>query len=269
MVRRHDDWWTPVFVTHGELYAEILEDLKAGALREVQGLRRILTSAGVPSSGRVVDIACGIGRHIVPLAAAGYRTVGCDFSAPYLARAKAYAEKFGLTDREIRFYRTDYRRIDRRLRQARETPFDAALSIFTSMGHFGEVGDLATFRAVRAVVRPRGVFIVEVSNRDWILRNYRSTGVMRASTGLEIHESREFDPVRSVSSADWTYYRGRGSKRRVLHRQRVAIRLYSLHELVSLLERAGWTYVRSYAGLLRPGPASFAHSRMAIVVRRP
>lgn len=267
MRRPHDDWWTPVFVTHADLFGEFLESLKPAALGEVRGLRRLLTDQGVPSNGRVVDIACGIGRHIVPLAAAGYSAVGCDFSAPLLARAEAYAREQGLDNRRIRFYRTDYRNIDRSLHRAGEAPFDAALSVFNSMGHFGEAGDLATFRAVRSIVRRGGVFVVEMSNRDWILRNYEATGVMRAGPDLEIHERRRFDPALSVSFADWTYYRGVGSKRRAVLKQAVAIRLYALHELKGLLERAGWKYVRSYSGVTRRSPASLAHPRMVVVAR--
>ena len=267
MPRPHDDWWTPVFVKHADLFAEFLESLKPAALREVRGLRRLLTDQGVPSNGRVVDIACGIGRHIVPVAAAGYTAVGCDFSAPLLARATAYAREQGLDDRQIRFYRTDYRDIDRTLHRAGEAAFDAAFSVFNSMGHFGEAGDLATFRAVRSIVRRGGVFVVEMSNRDWILRNYEASGVMRAGPELEIRERRRFDPELSVSFADWVYYRGARSKRRAVLKQSVAIRLYSIHELKGLLERTGWKYVRSYSGLPHRSPASLAHPRMVVVAR--
>ncbi len=258
-----------MFRTHGELYAEILEGLKPAGRVEARGIRRILTRAGVPPRGRVLDIACGIGRHIVPLAASGYRAVGCDFSSLYLRRAKSYANELGLDDDRIRFYRTDYRRIDRTLRRAHESPFDAAMSIFTSMGHYGEAGDLTTLAAVRRVVRPGGIFVMEMSNRDWIMRNFRDSGVMRSSGDLEIFETRRFDLSRSVSEAKWTYYRGKGRRKATLLTVNVSVRLYSLHELKSLFERAGWEYVRSYGGVGVAGPATLDTNRLVVVARRP
>ncbi len=262
-------WTSTVFRTHGALYAGILEGAKPGGKIEAQHIRRILSRSGVPARGRVLDIACGIGRHIVPLAVSGYRAVGCDFSPLYLQRARKYAEESGLGRDRIHFYRSDYRRIDRTLHLAREPPFDAAMSIFTSMGHYGEEGDLTTLTAVRRVVRPGGVFVMEMSNRDWIMRNFRATGVMGSGGDLEIHEVRRFDLERSVSEADWTYYRGSGRRRRKLLEVEVSVRLYSLHELKSLFERAGWEYVRSYGGLANPGPANLDSNRMVVVARRP
>ncbi len=269
MKRKGEYWTSSVFRTHGELYAEILEGLKPAGRTEARGIRRILGRSGVPNDGRVLDIACGIGRHIVPLAELGYRAVGCDFSPKYLARARAYAKDAGLDDRRIRFYPSDYRRIDRTLHRAHEAPFDAAMSIFTSMGHYGDEGDLAVLRAIRNVVRPGGVFLMENSNRDWILRNFRDTGVMRSAGDLEIHEVRNFDLESSTSHARWTYYRGADPRRKRLLDVDVSVRLYSLHEMRALLERAGWEYVRSYGGVSTLAPASLETSRLLVVGRRP
>lgn len=262
------DWAERVFVTHAGLFAHILEALKPAGVADARAIRRILSRSGVPPDGRVLDIACGIGRHIVPLAAEGYRTVGCDYSPAYLARARRYARDWGLTRSRVRFLRSDYRTVGRTLRNSRERAFDAAISIFTSMGHFGEAGDLATFRSVRSVVRPGGVFVVEMSNRDWILSHYRATGVMHGTEGIEIHERRRFDPKSSTSLDEWTYYSGSKGRRRRLRTEHVAIRLYSPDELRKLLERSGWIDVRTYGGLTSRAPASARAPRMVLLARR-
>lgn len=265
---RGSGYWTHrVFVDSDSPYAEVLEVMKPAALPQVLGVHRLLDAHGIPRNGRVLDIACGIGRHIVPLAKIGYRAVGCDFSPRFIEKARAWARRAHLDSQRIRFYVTDYRRIDRTLRAAGEKPFDAAVCIFTSLGHYGEKGDLAVLRAVRRVIRPGGLFVLEMGSRDWVLRHYAKTGVVRYGRDLELRERRRFDWERSAVISQWTFFRGRGRRRRKIFEQETIVRLYSLHELRSLLERAGWEYLRSYGDLAKLSPHTFDSRRLVAVAR--
>ncbi len=268
MIKARPYWTTRVFVDHAKLYGEVLAGLKPAALPEVRGIRRIFDSEGVPRGGRVIDIACGIGRHIVPIAEAGYRSVGCDLSPSYIAEASKWSRQSGLSEEKLRFYATDYRSLGKTMRKVKEAPFDAAICIFTSMGHYGEEGDLDILRNVGSVVRPGGLFLMEMGNRDWILRNFEPEGVIRAATGLEIGEQRRFDWDTSTVRSTWTFYRSRGRQKRTVLKEEISVRLYSVQELKSLLERAGWQFVRSYGSLTDLKPVSFDSRRLVVVGRR-
>lgn len=258
-----------MFVEQAPLYAEVLRSKARAALPEVRGIRRILDTHGIPRDGRVLDIACGIGRHIIPLATAGYRAVGCDFSPGFIDEARKRARRSRLSPDHLRFYLTDYRRVDRTLRRGREPPFDAAICIFTSMGHYGEKGDLTTMRAVRRAVRRGGVFIMEMGDRDSILRRFEERATDQVGKTLEIHERRHFDWERSTMHSWWTFYRCGGGRRRKIFEQEITVRLYSLHELKSLFERSGWEYLGSYGSLTTLEPVSLESRRLVIVGRRP
>ncbi len=67
--------------------------------------REIETLLGPVASLEIADVGCGTGRHAVPLAAAGARVTGIDFSQGMLAKARA---KPG-ADR-VRFVEHDLRR---------------------------------------------------------------------------------------------------------------------------------------------------------------
>src|SRR5438067_1712644 len=51
------------------------------------------------ASGPLLELACGSGRLLVPLARAGYEVVGVDSSAKMLELARERLEKMKLTDR--------------------------------------------------------------------------------------------------------------------------------------------------------------------------
>lgn len=262
-------WTRHVFIDQSPLYGEVLEASIPTALAQVRGLCRIFRAENVPRNGRVLDIACGIGRHIVPLAKVGYRAVGCDFSPGFIEYARRWVRRARLDPKRIRFYVTDYRRIDRALRSAHEPPFDAAICLFTSLGHYGEETDLKVLHAVRRVVRPGGVFVLEMGSRDWVLRHFRTTGVNHVRKGLEVRERRRFDWETSTVHSDWTFFRGEGRRKRRVFDQQITVRLYSAHELRSLFERAGWRWLRCYGNLTTLEPVSLESHRLVAVARRP
>jgi SAM-dependent methyltransferase len=68
------------------IYAPVLPPERTA--REVEGLVRLLEQLGVPPGGAVLDLACGHGRHAIPLAQQGYRVTGQDLSRHFLRRAQ-------------------------------------------------------------------------------------------------------------------------------------------------------------------------------------
>lgn len=263
-------WPRAVFVDHAPVYAEVLRATIPLAAAQVEGIRRILERAGVTTGSRVLDIACGIGRHLIPLGLAGYEVVGCDLSPGFIHEARRWARTERLPPSRARFYVTDYRSLGRTLRAAREGLFDVAISIFSSMGFHGRRTDRSVLRAVRQRVRPRGLMIFEAGDRDSILRQFQEVAVHRYAPNLELHEQRRFDRERSTMHSTWTFYRRQpqGHLRR-LFQSEISVRLYSLHELKELFQEAGWKYRRSYGDLATLPPVSFESSRLVVVAQRP
>jgi SAM-dependent methyltransferase len=271
-MRRRDPphWSRTVFVDHGSVYAELLREMIPAAVPQVNGVRKILADAGIGPGARVLDLACGIGRHIVPLGVAGYTVVGCDLSPRFVRDARRWARKEGLSSSQARFYVADYRTLGKRLHDAGEGPFDAALCLFTSTGFHGRDSDRSVFRSVLRLVRPGGVLIFETGDRDSILRRFQEVGVARSSTGLEVHEQRRFDRESSTMHSTWAFYRrGRGGHLLRLFGTEIAVRMYSLHELKELFQEAGWKYRHAYGDLASLEPVSSESRRLVVVLRRP
>ena len=265
---RSPDWTRQAFVDHSRFYAEVLRATIPHAVPQVEGIRKILDQGGIGPGSRVLDIACGIGRHIVPLGVLGFEIVGCDLSPGFIRDARRWARKMHLA--RARFYVADYRTVARTLRKAKEHSFDAGICVAASMGYHGRGGDVTVLREVRRLVRPGGLFIFETVDRDAALRRFSEFGVTRYPGSLEVHEQRRFDREDSSISSVWTFYR-RGSKGqlRQLFETKMRARLYSLHELKDLFREAGWKFQRFYGSLGTLEPPSFESLHVVAVARRP
>ena len=149
------------------------EYLRAYAHRDDKDAERLLALLdllGVAGSGhRVLDLACGPGRHTAALARRGARVVGLDLSpALLLAAREAGAE---------RLVRADMRSLP-----FRDAAFEAVLNLFTSFGYFAEDAEHeGVLREVARVLRPGGRFVLDFLNAPavragLVARDERTTG---------------------------------------------------------------------------------------------
>ena len=112
-----------------------------------------LRSVLPPPPARVLDVACGLGRHMSPLAAAGYECVGVELDDEIAAEARGA----GL----------DVRTMDMRDVEQLPGTFDAVLSMWASLGWFDDETNARVLRALAAKVAPGGVLVLEVFDRAW------------------------------------------------------------------------------------------------------
>src|SRR5206468_2227743 len=108
------------------------------------GQHAVITDLG--NGGRILDVACGAGRHTIDLAKRGYRVTGFDLSSPLLAEARKAARTAGV---KPTFVQGDMRRLPYR------NAFEAAISMFTSFGYFDRPEeDRQVLRGIARALRP-------------------------------------------------------------------------------------------------------------------
>ena len=111
-------WTQSLFVDNAALFLPFLERLKERAEAEAVIISETLSDLGVAQGGKVLDVACGVGRHALPLAKRGYSVLGCDISELYVGIASREAAGTGIN---ARFVVADVR--DLRRAVASEGPF--------------------------------------------------------------------------------------------------------------------------------------------------
>lgn len=217
------EWWQTFFDEHF-LECGFGALKRDSALRDVRFLERVLA---LKKRARVLDVCCGVGRHSIELASRGYRVTGVDVMKEYVevTAARARRRKVKLTLETCDMRKLAYR-----------NEFDAAICMWTSFGYFEREKDhIKSLRTIRRALRPGGKFVIDLINRDWLIKNFQPYGWMERGNGYVL-EHRHFDLVRSRINSDWAYIGDGGVERR-----EVSIRVYSAHELVELLERSGFT----------------------------
>ena len=91
---RTDTEWPIAFFDDDylKIYEPMLTEERTGL--EVDFIEREL---GLSPWGRVLDLACGVGRHAVGMARRGYRVTGFDFNATYLELGRRAAVPVSIT----------------------------------------------------------------------------------------------------------------------------------------------------------------------------
>ena len=248
-------WWETFFgEDYLRIYAPVLPPERTA--REAEDIARLLEELGVPPDGAVLDLACGHGRHAIPLAQRGYRVTGQDFSRVFLRRAEEDTRAAGV---HVRWVHGDMRQI------AFEAEFDAVINIFTAFGYFDtEDEDLAVLRQVRKALRPGGVFLLETMHRDALVRGFQPSSVTRHDDGLLVLEERAFDQLSGRNRTRLTMIHPDGARREHEYKTRV----YSATELARLCAAADLEVVAHYGGL--DGSTLTVNSRrLVLACRRP
>lgn len=216
------DWYKDWF---GEEYLLVYEHRdEAEALRESEAIRRIL---GLGGNELVLDLACGSGRHALPLAQAGLRVIGLDYSNTLLSIARESVPddaSFPL-----------YVRGDAKSLPFDSDVFDVVLSLFTSFGYFSDEDNWSVLKGISRILKPGGRFYIDYLNPA------------RVESGLVPESVRENGELRIVERRSLNQEKRRVEKTIELHSGDEvrtfceSVRLYSSDEMCHMLESAGLT----------------------------
>ncbi len=212
----------------------------------------IVTLAELKPGMTILDLACGFGRHTNRLAQMGYTMTGVDLMPGFLDLARKDAAARGVT--------VDYRQGDMRQLDF-EAAFERVFLLFTAFGYFDDEDNLRVLQNCARALKPGGLLIFDVQNRDTALVGFRPSFVTEKEGNLMI-DRMTFDPLT-----------GKMTNRRIVIRDGTRkdkpfiIRLYNPTEIHDWLERAGLEVDRLCGGW-DGAPLSSESRRMVVVARK-
>lgn len=236
----HGPWYERYFTQDYWSYADA-EYTAERTQAEISYLAHVLDQHA--PGRRVIDLACGVGRHAVGLAKLGFDVTGVDVSQYALDRAARAADEAGV---RLALHRVDLldggRRADPlRFADGKSPPFDAAICV-QAFG-WGQDGDqLRLLRSVRRLLAAEGLLVLDHSSILGITRIYSAHA--RAEIGASTFTfTRGYDPVSGRSAGQVLVERPDGTQA-VLPDD---IRLYTPAEIRVMLIRAGFDVIRADA----------------------
>jgi SAM-dependent methyltransferase len=212
------------------------ENAQTVGRRDVAFWQGIALRAG----GRTLELGCGTGRVLVPLARAGVSIVGIDRSSPMLARGRARLRRLR-TPVSAALVRGDIR----------DLPFNAARAFDLVVAPYGIlqslVRDADLSRALASIARvlaPGGVFGIDLVPDVPNWQEYSRQVTLRSSRGprgapITLVESVRQDRARRLTVFDQEFTEGWGRDRTV-RRFSLTFRTVGVPALRRRLERAGF-----------------------------
>jgi SAM-dependent methyltransferase len=192
--------------------------------------------------GAVLDLACGMGRHMAILNEAGYRAIGCDLSFTLL--------RTGIAE----YGRMPIARADMRSLPFCGGSFGGLVNFFTSFGYFStEEENAQVVREMARVLAPGAVFLFDYLNVDRELDRL----VTKEDRG-DVHIERWFDPSDRSFNKRITI-----GEKRYLER----VRGYDLGEIAAMFTSAGLT-IGSVFGDFAGAAYAASSPRLILVGRR-
>lgn len=120
----------------------------------------LIRTMGLTGKERILDLACGYGRHALSFARKGFTVVGVDYTDVYIEDAKANAAAEGLLNAE--FILSDIR--DVRFSEA----FDVVLSLADgAIGYLKtDAENLKIFDVIARALKPGGCHFMDICNAE-------------------------------------------------------------------------------------------------------
>jgi ubiquinone/menaquinone biosynthesis C-methylase UbiE len=174
-------------------YAQVAEDTE----RTAQEAEFIRTQLGLQPGDRVLDLACGSGRHVLALAPYAASILGTDRTVSMIEQAKLAKREIGATN--VEFEQQDMREL------AFEGEFDAVYNYFTAWGYYDDKTNFDILRRVFRALRPGGRLLVEMLNRDAVMRRFRARDWNWVDGSTAVLYERRVDFTKGRFHSTYTY----------------------------------------------------------------
>ena len=131
----------------------------------------------LPGQEKVLDLACGKGRHAIYLNTLGYDVTGVDLSKNSIHKAQAHENE------TLHFKVHD-------MREPFDKKYDAILNLFTSFGYFENAEDhLSTLKVIKEGLTDYGFAVIDFMNVSYIL-NHLVKEEIKMAEGIDFHIKR-------------------------------------------------------------------------------
>jgi len=247
-----DDWYATAFDARS---AEMAWTDRTGP--EVDRVAKILQPKG---DERILDMACGSGRHSLELRRRGFSVVGADISPDLIEIARRDADE---ADLDIDFVLSDLRDLDF------DSEFDLVLNLNDgAIGYLeSDEENLRTFEVISRSLKPGGRNLVQLPNVLYAKERLPQRSWIPASDMIELVEHRWDKKTRRMEGK--MVAARFGEVLEDLQGIEFSQRLYSVDELRDIYAEVGMELLTVYHGSGRPREPKAGQFEVFVEARKP
>ncbi len=190
-------------------------------------LDNLLEALQLNAKSRILDLACGKGRHSIYLAGKGYEVTGVDLSPQSIRHARRFERP------NLSFFVHDMRK------PFRNAYFDYVFNLFTSFGYFGSDQEhLDTLLSITRNLQKDGILVLDYLNAFKVIEGLKRRQ-QKTVGGIRFRISRKVDSgyiVKKIRFSD------KGTNFQFEER----VRAFTLADFKTLFAEAGLELVRTY-----------------------
>lgn len=179
-------------------------------------------------NSRMLDIACGKGRHSIYLNKKGYDVTGIDLSFSSIKYAKQFENE------ELRFFQHDMRNL------LFINYFDVEFNLFTSFGYFNtDRENINALKSFRKSLKKDGLLVLDYFNSQKILNNLTEKEV-KSIDGIDFQIAKRVDGTKIIKTIEFEHKHRK-------HKFQEEVRSFSLSDFKRLFELSGFK-INQYFG---------------------
>lgn len=207
---------------HGLLYQ------KRDELEARQFIDNLFAYLRPEPTAKILDIACGDGRHAAYMKNFAQEVIGIDLSEQRIKRAQTLAKD------DLSFYKQDMRNV------FRLNYFDYAFNFFTSFGYFQHHRDNVTAaEAFAKGLRPGGKLMIDYMNVDHVLQHLVATDSIVAG-GIRFEIDRHLSNEKIVKSIRFVDETGRA------HRYEEVVSAFRISDFETIFAGSGLRLIQTF-----------------------
>jgi SAM-dependent methyltransferase len=173
----------------------------------------------LPEKAKVLDLACGKGRHAIYLNQLGFNVIGADLSENSILEAQKNSNK------TLHFQVHD-------MREKFDDKFDAIFNLFTSFGYFeNDEDNLTTLKAIKESLTEYGFAVIDFMNVHNVLNNLVPEEIKQVD-GIDFHIKRYLKDGHIFKEIDFV---DQGNTYHFTEK----VKALTLHDFEEMMEEAG------------------------------
>ncbi|SFR91323.1 class I SAM-dependent methyltransferase [Anaeromicropila populeti] len=225
-------------------------------VRQVEFLIKIMELTG---KEKILDLACGYGRHSLEFARRGFQVVGVDITKDYIMDARESAEKENLS---AVFMQGDIREV------GYEQEFDVVLNMADgAVGYLeNEAENLKIFDIVAKALKPGGKHFMDIVSADYADTHFPCSLWDAGSNGLTLSKF-EWDRESNIMLYGQEDYKYGTILNKPVFSEGCPTRLYHRNEIYDIMEQRHMQVVQMF-GKFDGTPASASEIQMMVYSKK-